>query len=120
MTTSPDIPESSDLPTSTRGPMALILAALRSPVALSITRLSQLAASGPLNPQQIEHYNDAVRALQQIARTVEQYAPPVDRAPARVARGEHWDAGEQSDALDDRFQDARLPLEDRPGRDEQP
>lgn len=120
MTTSPDTPESFDLPISTRGPMALILAALRSPTRHSIARLAQLAAAGTLNAQQTEHFNEIMRALQQIAHTIDQYAPASGRAPAPAPRGEHWDAGEQPDALDDRFQDARLPLDDRPGRDEQP
>jgi hypothetical protein len=121
MSISPDTQEQSELPASTRGPMALILAALRGPISLSMTQLSQLAAAGTLNPQQLEYYNDIMRSLQQISRTVEQYAPPDERSASRAMRiNERWDAGEQPDALDDRYQDARLPLEDRPGRDGQP
>jgi hypothetical protein len=121
MTTFPDTPESGDLPPSTRGPMALILAALRGPANLALLRLNQLASAGTLNAQQREHYNEVIRALQQIARTVEQFAPPDERAARAAAHAaERWDAGEQPDALDDRFQDTRLPLEDHPGRDGQP
>jgi hypothetical protein len=120
MTSYPDTPESGDLPPSTRGPMALILAALRGPANLALLRLNQIASAGPLNAQQREHYTEVVRSLQQIARTIEQFAPPNERAAPAAARAERWDAGEQPDALDDRYQDTRLPLEDRPGRDGQP
>lgn len=120
MTTSPDTPESSDLPTPTRGPLALILATMRSPVNLSLRRMNQLLAAGTLNAQQIDHYNDVMRSLQQIARTIEQYAPP-ERPQARSAHSDGFIAGEISDALDDRFQDSRLPLDDHDGRgSEQP
>lgn len=122
MSNSPDTPESGDIPASTRGPLALILGTLRVPVHVAITRLNQIVATGTLSPQQLQHHNEALRALQQISRTVEQYAPPSDARSQsrRNAAGDRWDAGEQPDALDDRFQDARVPLDDRPGRDGQP
>lgn len=121
MTSFPDTPESGDLPPSTRGPMALILAALRTPVNAALANLNQLTSAGPLNAQQREYYNESIRSLQQISRTIEQFAPPDERAVRAAARtAERWDAGEQPDALDDRYQDTRLPLEDRPGRDGQP
>lgn len=120
MTTSSDIREPDELPPSTRGPMVLILAALRGPANLALMRLNQLASAGSLNSQQVEYYNDVLRSLQQIARTVDQFAPPAERAARAVRPDERWDAGEHPDALDDRYQDTRLPLEDRPGRDGQP
>lgn len=120
MTTSPETPESSDQPATTRGPMALIMAALRGPVNASLAHLKQIASAGPLNAEQIEHVDDVLRALQQISRTIEQYAPPDANRAVPATRGERWDAGEHADAVDDRFQDARVPLEDWPERDAQP
>ena len=84
--------------------------------------LAAWATANGLNPQQVEFYNEVMRSLQLIARTVEQYAPPAERqaAPVRAVPNERWGAGEHSDALDDRYQDSHMPLDDRPGRDEQP
>jgi hypothetical protein len=121
MTRLPEKSELNEQPSAARGPLAIILGGLRLPVSTGLARLSQLAAAGELNARQLEYYNEVVRALQQISRTIEQFAPPEERREARVGRAsEHWNAGEQSDALDDRYQDMHLPLEDRPGLDEQP
>lgn len=118
-----DSPESFDMPDRdrTRGPLALILSSLRSPTQAAIDHISHLATTGTLTPQQSEHLTSAMNALGQIIRTVERYAPleiATRRASQPTPRGEEaWAAGEQSDALDDRYQDAHHPLSDDPTHD---
>lgn len=124
MTLTPDSPESFDMPDRdrTRGPLALILSSLRSPAQLALDQLSAVGASGALNAEQSDHLTRAMNAVGQILRAVERYAPLEITAqrPARAPRVEEsWAAGEQSDALDDRYQDAEHPLADEPSHDSQ-
>lgn len=121
MKTSSDQPDSADAPLAIYGPLRIILSTLRSPLNHILSNLNQLQAAGPLNEQQTAYHQDAMRLLMEVAHTVDQYAPQPTQARAVAASGESWNAGEISDALDDRYQDAPMPLDDRPGRDgEQP
>lgn len=123
MTQVPDSPESFDMPERdrTRGPLALILSSLRSPAQTALDQMSALATLGTLNTAQSEHLTSAMSAIGQILRAVERYAPlelAARRASSVQSRAEEsWSAGEQSDALDDRYQDAAHPLSDDPAHD---
>jgi len=120
---SPDSPESFDLPDRdrTRGPLALILSSLRSPAQTVLDQISAVAMSGPLNAAQSEHLTTAMNAIGQVLRAVERYAPleiAAHRASQPQSRAEEsWSAGEQSDALDDRYQDSPQPFSDDPSHD---
>jgi hypothetical protein len=121
----PDTPESSDLPERdrTRGPLALILSSLRSPTQTALDEINALANTGSLTDAQARHLSAAVTAIGQVLRTVERYAPlevaAASRPPApkRPRNDESWSAGEQPDALDDRYQDSSHPFSDDPDRD---
>lgn len=120
-TSSDDSPEPAAMPVGPLGgPLALILGGVRQNVHASISLLADLAASGPLTPMQKTLYADIMLELQDVASTIDRYAPQPRPPAVAHAASERWGAGEQSDALDDRYQDAPLPLDDRPGRDEQP
>lgn len=122
----PDTPESSDLPERdrTRGPLALILSSLRAPTQTALDEINALAKAGSLTDAQARHLSAAVTAIGQVLRTVERYAPlevaaasPRPATPKRPRDDESWSAGEQPDALDDRYQDAAHPFSDDPDRD---
>jgi len=120
---SPDSPESFDLPDRdrTRGPLALILSSLRLPAQTALDQISALAVSGTLNAAQSEHLTAAMNSIGQVLKTVERYAPleiAARRASHPPSRAEEsWSAGEQSDALDDRYQDGAHPLSDDDSHD---
>jgi hypothetical protein len=115
----PDTPESSDLPErdrTTHGPLALILSSLRGPAQTALDQLTALGAAGRLNDAQSTHLTSALSAVGQVLRMVERYAPltspRVNRPKPISSTPETWGAGEQPDALDDRYQDGAHPLSD--------
>jgi len=120
---SPDSPESFDLPDRdrTRGPLALILSSLRLPTQTALDQISAVVTAGLLNATQSEHVNAAINALHQVLNTVERYAPTETMTrltpPPQPRAEESWSAGEQPDALDDRYQDGLHPFSDDPNRD---